>query len=780
MMPAVSLSSLYAAPWLLPLLLSMTFFAVPASASETAPASKTVDASRESEQARPVEELIVWGQGRDSSVGSNGPSSTLTPIDFESINIATTEDLVKFEPSLVIRRRFIGDANGTMGIRGSNMFQTSRSMVIADGVPLHYLLQSRWDGAPRWTLISPSEIARVDVLYGPYSAEYSGNSMGGVVIIESAIPQQREFHFDSSVFAQRFDAYGYDGTLAGNRLFFSYGDKVDDLSLYLSYNRLDNAAQPQTFYNGSPSSSDTATDVSGGIVGDDALGVSRLWFGDSGVIDTTTHNIKLKAGYDLGAWSALLNLAYEDRGSQTSPNTYLHDTEGNAVWSGIVEQNGAIVDVPAVRLGVSDHERQSLSAGLRLRGPLTDTVDIEASVSQFDIRRDLDITSAQNPAEPSYTGAGQVSDLGDSGWRNAEIKLNFEPARLDGLSLVAGVRYDTFELNTALYDTDDHTGGNRDLLTARSGGATTTTAAFIQTNWTIDPQWDMTVGGRLERFRSHDGYYTDGAPATGLTEVSVPRQSRTDFSPKFTLGYAPAEDWQLRYSVARAFRYPIVEELFSQFQAYNTVSESNPALAPEAGTHHNLLIERAIAYGHVRVNLFTETIKDVIEAQSETLPGGVTVRTFIPLDEVRTSGAEFIANASGLLLHNLDFRFNATYTDSEIRRNRVDPSIVGNRFPRMPTWRANLLATYHLTSDWNLGLNYQYASNSFGRNDNRDVARGVMGAQDPYSRLGFRTTYGFSSGLSIGAGVDNLTDERSYVAHPWPGRTWYLNLSYNR
>ncbi len=41
----------------------------------------------------------------------------------------------------MIRRRFIGDSNGTMDMRGSNMFQTSRSMVFADGVPLHYLLQ---------------------------------------------------------------------------------------------------------------------------------------------------------------------------------------------------------------------------------------------------------------------------------------------------------------------------------------------------------------------------------------------------------------------------------------------------------------------------------------------------------------------------------------------------------------------------------------------------------------------------------------------------------------
>src|SRR5690625_3647790 len=121
-----------------------------------------------------------------------------------SINATTTEDLMKYEPNLELRPPFIGAAHDTMRMRGSNMFQTSRSMVFADGVPLHYLLQSRWSGAPRWTMVSASEIERVEVLYGPFSAEYSGNAMGGVVLIETGIPQQREFYAEGTFFNQDF------------------------------------------------------------------------------------------------------------------------------------------------------------------------------------------------------------------------------------------------------------------------------------------------------------------------------------------------------------------------------------------------------------------------------------------------------------------------------------------------------------------------------------------------------------------------------------------------
>ncbi|MBX2857173.1 MAG: Plug domain-containing protein, partial [Cellvibrionaceae bacterium] len=178
-----------------------------------------------------LEEIHIWGRSQDSdSANYVSPTSLLTKDDIKAINVATTEDLVKFEPSLVIRRRFIGDSNGTLGIRGSNMFQTARSMVFADGVPLHYLLQSRWNGAPRWTMVSASEIAQVEVIYGPFSAEYSGNAMGGVVLIETAIPQQREFHADVAYFNQQFDAYGFDDSVDGYKAFVSYGDKFGNAS----------------------------------------------------------------------------------------------------------------------------------------------------------------------------------------------------------------------------------------------------------------------------------------------------------------------------------------------------------------------------------------------------------------------------------------------------------------------------------------------------------------------------------------------------------------------
>lgn len=76
-------------------------------------------------------------------------------------------------------------------------------------------------------------------------------------------------------------------------------------------------------------------------------------------------------------------------------------------------------------------------------------------------------------------------------------------------------------------------------------------------------------------------------------------------------------------------------------------------------------------------------------------------------------------------------------------------------------------------------MNVQYASDSFGRIDNSDTQDNVYGAQDAYERVGLKSTYRMNNGLSFGLGIDNLTNDVAYVAHPWPGRTFYANLAFD-
>jgi len=736
---------------------------------------------KEESKSESQDSIVVWGEQKASEqAGYTSPISSLTQTDLKSINMASTEDSVKYEPSIVIRRRFIGDSNGTLGMRGSNMFQTSRSMVFADGVPLHYFLESRWNGAPRWTMVSSSEISQVDVVYGPFSAEYGGNAMGGVILIETKIPQQREVHLDGMLFTHQFDAYGYDESLNGYKGFASYGEKIGNLSLYASYNHLHNKSQAQSYRYNAISNSGAANDVSGGIVGNDAQAKQKMYYGDTGTVDSKTDNVKLKLGYDYGEWFALLNLVFEKREAQNSGNSYIRDANNNSVWSGSVTQDGRTFTIVPSSLSASLLQRNSLNTGLRVKGDIGNDTHMEINLSAFDVLIDETGTSAVNPQDPSFDGSGIVKDYDHTGWNTAAIKWDIDEIGVDGVNLVSGLRQEDYRLHINVYDSSNYDAASKNSLKDSSGGSTQLAAAFVQFNWAINHRWDSSFGIRYEAWRSDGGYYANDNLATPqLDIVHTPARSEKRFSPKFSLGLKPAKNWITRYAIAKAYRFPIVEELYSQYQAYTAKNLANPGLKPENGLHHNFMLERGLKRGYIRINLFQESIRDVIEAQASALNGGGSLRTFIPIDQVDTRGIEFIANIDSLFNHALDMRFNLAYTDSTIVANSADRSIEGNRFPRMPKWRSNLLATHHINSSWDLGGSLQYASNSFGRLDNSDTETDVYGAQDAYTFIGVKSAYQLNRHVRCSLGVDNITDQLAFVSHPWPRRTLYLNMSYD-
>ncbi|WP_446546028.1 TonB-dependent receptor plug domain-containing protein [Sphingopyxis sp. LARHCG72] len=92
----------------------------------------------------------------------------------DGTNIVNPEDALKYVPNLVVRKRFIGDTDGAISIRGTNMSQPARTSVFIDGIPLSNFLGNDSDYSPRRRLIASDEIQSIDVMYGPYSARYSG------------------------------------------------------------------------------------------------------------------------------------------------------------------------------------------------------------------------------------------------------------------------------------------------------------------------------------------------------------------------------------------------------------------------------------------------------------------------------------------------------------------------------------------------------------------------------------------------------------------------------
>ncbi|MBN9115204.1 MAG: TonB-dependent receptor plug domain-containing protein, partial [Pandoraea sp.] len=273
-------------------------------------------------------------------------SATVTADQLQYQNVETTEDALRYVPGMAVRRRFIGDLNSTIAVRGTSNSQTARGLVYADGLLLSNFLGNTWTFAPRWSMVFSEEIDQVDVIYGPFSALYPGNSIGATVLVSTRMPDK--FVTDAKIqgFTQHFNLFGVNRSFNGSNVSASVGDKFGNLSLLVGVDHMENTGQPLQFYTATQSTTPataSAKVVSGAYSYRDQNGVPGVVMGGNGegIERGTQDQLKLKATYDFtptlqGGFS--FGYWHQNYNSQTS--TFLRDANGNQVYSGTVNING--------------------------------------------------------------------------------------------------------------------------------------------------------------------------------------------------------------------------------------------------------------------------------------------------------------------------------------------------------------------------------------------------------------------------------------------------------
>src|SRR5436190_2159871 len=163
-------------------------------------------------------------------------------------NVRNSEDVLRYFPSLVVRKRHIGDTQAPLATRTSGVGASARSLIYADGVLLSALIGNNNSFAsPRWGMVSPEEIERVDVLYGPFSAAYPGNAIGAVVNIKTRMPEKLVASATAGLNLQGFDQYGTHGSYPAYQLAGTIGDRMGPFSWFLSANHADSRSQPLAY-----------------------------------------------------------------------------------------------------------------------------------------------------------------------------------------------------------------------------------------------------------------------------------------------------------------------------------------------------------------------------------------------------------------------------------------------------------------------------------------------------------------------------------------------------
>jgi iron complex outermembrane receptor protein len=153
-----------------------------------------------------IDSITVTGERQRIELDVPAPTASKTADALRAQNLVNPEDALRYVPNVTIRKRYIGDRNALIGGRSFSTLQAPRGLVLMDGYLLSNFL-GRFD-APRWNMISPEEIDRVDVLYGPFSALYPGNSIGTTVQVRTRRPEQRQLSVRTTAFGENFDQYG--------------------------------------------------------------------------------------------------------------------------------------------------------------------------------------------------------------------------------------------------------------------------------------------------------------------------------------------------------------------------------------------------------------------------------------------------------------------------------------------------------------------------------------------------------------------------------------------
>ena len=190
--------------------------------------------------------ITVTGTAERPATDPDMPASveSVTREQFQNWNVINSEDTLKYLPNLDVRKRFIGDQNSIIAVRGTSNTQSARGLVYADGLLLSNLLGNSYSFPPRWSMVFPDDIERVDVAYGPFSALYPGNAMGSTVLITTRMPTRFEARVNTKAFTQHFDLFGIDRDFDGHEISATIGDKVGRLSYLLGVNRLKSTSQP--------------------------------------------------------------------------------------------------------------------------------------------------------------------------------------------------------------------------------------------------------------------------------------------------------------------------------------------------------------------------------------------------------------------------------------------------------------------------------------------------------------------------------------------------------
>jgi iron complex outermembrane receptor protein len=718
--------------------------------------------------------IVVTGQQLSNTI--DNPPATQVSVDAPTIaatvNAVSVEDALKYMPSLIVRKRSIGDNFAPIATRTSGLGSSARSLIYADGALLSALIgNNNGNASPKWQLITPEEVQRIDVLYGPFSAAYPGNSIGTVVNIATRMPDQLSADATVLFNNQWHSQYATHLSLPTGQGAVSLGDRIGRLSFLISASH--------TIANGQPIVYATATTAPNGTTGAiptfNRTGMPIVVLGAGDIDHHVEDTIKLKLAYDL---TDTVRVSYSGAlfldSTHTRLDTYLSDATGAPAYTG------------AFNSGLYLRQQRHWSHALSLDGnggPL----DWQVIGTLFDYDKDGQSSPKTTNSLPAAFGGGpgSIQQMDGTGWWTLDAKAALRSGVKDASGTYANVlslggHADRETLRSQTFDIADWQGGPLGARSAASFGDTRTAAIWAQDAWRFAQGLVLTLGARQEWWSAFGGFNQTSAPVPGIVQ---PERTKSGFSPKATLEWRPAPAWSVKASFGQAWRFPTVGELYQATTVGAVLANPNPDLEPERARSEELAVEHHDAHGSVRISLFNEIVTGALVSQTTTLsvtqPGGGVVTAPVAyvqnVDRTRARGIELVVDRHDVL-PRVDLTGSVTYADAITSADVAFPTAVGKQIPGVPSWKADAVLTWRPVERLSLTAAGRYSSRIWGTLDHSDIYPDTYQGFDRFFVVDLRALYRASNHLEAAVGIDNVNDDRYFLFHPFGQRAVTASL----
>ncbi len=695
----------------------------------------------------------------------------------ETVNAVNVEDALRYSPDILVRKRHPGDTQDPITTRTSGVGASARSLIYADGVLLSALIgNNNSTASPRWGLVAPEEVSRIEVQYGPFAAAYPGNSIGAVVNITTRMPDQLEASVTATGALQTFSQYGTHDTFPTGAVSAILGDRIGPWRFWLSETHSDTRGQPLTYVElvRPAATSAAGTTASGAYADGNKLGQPVAVLGASGLEHQVQDNAKLKLSYDLPAGIvATYSLGLFNQADHSGVQSYLTNAAGTPIYAGSINSGGYNYNVAnsAFANGVYHLDERHYGQSLALRsGPSAFAWD--AVVTSYDFDKDVQRTAATAlPGGLAQGTAGTISRLDGTGWTTGDARAAWRPFGAgDERVLSFGAHTDRFVFKNPKYATTDWVSGPQGALTTYAQGKTQTNALWAQGEAPLTSALKLILGARYEWWRAYDGVNYSASPALN---VAQPTLQAAKLSPKAALEWRPTAQWTLSARYGRAYRFPTVTELYQAVTTGAVLSVPNPNLKPERADSLDLSAERDLGgFGKARVSLFRESIRDDLISQSAPLvAGSPALYSYVQnVGRVRTNGVEAVWEDLPIT-RTVSLSGSVTVVDARVQSDPAFAAAVGKRLPQLPRLRSTLVAIWRPSPAWTATLAGRYAGREFANLDNSDTYANTYGGFSAFFVADARVRWQASKRWSLAVGVDNLLDRKYFLFHPFTQRT---------